>query len=266
MSWPGDLHDPQQDMDRLDNLVLSALGEPVDPDFAAHLTGCPQCQAELDGLTHTAGLARESSRSDLPDAGPSPAVWDSIVAELGLDAAPPAAEASAASAAPAASAASVTPLPVGARPRASSGGSRSWLLAAAAAVLAVVAGGIGYTLADDEADSSPVIAATASLAAMPGGPEAVAGDAKIVESADGPQLVVTALGLPVSDGYYEVWLFNPDLNQMVAVGTLPSDHAGTFPVPAGLDPADYRVVDVSAQEFDGNPVHQQSVLRGQLSS
>lgn len=264
MSWPGDLHDPQQDEDRLDSLVLSALGEPVDPAFAAHLAGCPRCQAELDGLSHTAGLARESNRTELADAGPSPSVWDSIVAELGLDVPTSPAGAHLTSVTgtavdpPASSSATVT------RARPTSGG-RGWLVAAAAAVVAIVAGGVGYVIADDGTTAPQTVAATARLAPMPGGPGQVAGDAEIVETASGPQLSVTAVGLPASGGYYEVWLFNPDRNQMVAVGTLPSGLTGTFPVPAGLDPAAYRVVDVSAQKFDGNPAHQQSVLRGQLS-
>lgn len=243
-------------MDRLDNLVLSALGEPVDPQFAAHLAGCAECQAELDALSHTAGLARESGRAELSDAGPSPSVWDSIVAELGRDA----------ESTDDRRTTSDAPRPLTLTPRpAPSTRQRTWVLAAAAAVLAVAAGGIGYVIADDAPPDSPAVEASAQLSAMPGGPVQVAGDATIVETSDGPQLSVSAKGLPVGNGYYEVWLYNPDLDQMVAVGTLPSDHAGTFPVPAGLDPAEYRVVDVSAQKFDGNPVHQQSVLRGQLS-
>jgi hypothetical protein len=51
---------------------------------------------------------------------------------------------------------------------------------------------------------------------------------------------------------------------MVAVGTLGDDDRGSFTVPAGLDLTAYHVVDVSAQNYDGNPAHQQSVLRGQL--
>ena len=72
-------------------------------------------------------------------------------------------------------------------------------------------------------------------------------------------------GLPLRQGYYEVWLFNPSSNQMVAVGTLADNGTGSFPVPAGLDPHAYHVVDVSAQDYDGDPAHKQSVLRGQLT-
>jgi hypothetical protein len=128
-----------------------------------------------------------------------------------------------------------------------------------------VAGGLGYVLGHDSDGEQQSVAATATLAAMPGGPTQVEGTAELLDSADGKQLSVTTVGLPSRSGYYEVWLYNPGLNQMVAVGTLASDHAGTFPVPPGLDPADYSVVDVSAQKFDGNPEHQLSVLRGELS-
>ncbi len=119
--------------------------------------------------------------------------------------------------------------------------------------------------AHDSDDDNPPVAATATLAAMPGGPAEVHGTASFWTPRDGKKLSVSTAGLPIRAGYYEVWLYNPQLKQMVAVGTLASNHAGTFPVPAGLNPADYNVVDVSAQHFDGNPAHQQSVLRGELS-
>ncbi len=80
-----DLHSPRHEMDRLDNIVLAALGEPVEPGFAAHLAACPECQAQLDALTRTADLAREGHHVDTSDHVPSSAVWDSIAAELGLE-------------------------------------------------------------------------------------------------------------------------------------------------------------------------------------
>ena len=76
---------------------------------------------------------------------------------------------------------------------------------------------------------------------------------------------VSADGLPADDGYYEVWLFNPSINQMVAVGTLGAGGRGCFTVPDGIDLRAYHVVDVSAQKYNGNNTHERSVLRGPLS-
>ncbi len=131
----------------------------------------------------------------------------------------------------------------------------------------MIACGLGYVLghSSDPDTGQGSVTATAQLAPMPGGPAGVAGTAHLLTTSDGKQLSVSTVGLPSRAGYYEVWMFNPAVNQMVAVGTLGANDTGTFPVPAGLDPSAYHVVDVSAQDFDGNPVHQQSVLRGQLS-
>jgi anti-sigma-K factor RskA len=287
VSWPDDLHDPERDVSRLDNLVLAALGESVDPEFSAHFATCSECRAELEALSHTADLARSGHRSD-GESRPSPAVWDSIAAELGLgdaglghagvgDAAPrheDAGEAGLDSVPHSTDVPSIDHsaggdvLPLaphrGRADRRTPGGSRSWVLGVAAAVLAVVAGAAGYAIGHSSDADEISVAASAQLSAMPGGPAQGKGEATIVETSEGEQLSVTTVGLPPRNGYYEVWLFNPDLNQMVAVGTLDGKHNGTFPIPSGLDPASYRVVDVSAQKFDGNPQHQQSVLRGQL--
>ena len=263
----GDLHDPRREVDRMDNVVLAALGEPMDPEFSAHLAACPQCRAELDALAQTAGLAREGHDPDSGDLAPSSAVWDSIAAELGLEGSL-AAHRTVAARRPGRADSLPLPRSVSDRPRDSwSRRARTWSLAAAAAVLAVITGGLGYALGQsaDSGSGQTTVAATARLLSMPGGPAGAEGTAKLLNSAQGKKLSVSAVGLPPRSGYYEVWLFNPDLNQMVAVGTLATNDSGTFPVPAGLDPAGYSVVDVSAQNFDGNPVHQQSVLRGRLS-
>lgn len=282
MSLPADPHEPAYDDVRLDNLVLSALGERVNPEFEAHLMSCAECRDELDALASTALLAREleaeaadwSADSDRPADAGSPdraradSIWAGITAELQLDqqsdarpsrqpAKPPPAIRSSDLPGDELRARRTAPLD-----RPSRRGS-TWLVAAV--VVGVVAGGVGYAAGRHSSSPSAAIASTAALSAMPGGPVQVSGSAEIRSDAAGTELSVTAKGLPQREGYYEVWLFNPAVNQMVAVGTLPSDGTGTFPVPPGLDPARYHVVDVSAQDYNGDPTHQQSVLRGQLS-
>ncbi len=69
---------------------------------------------------------------------------------------------------------------------------------------------------------------------------------------------------PSGDGFYEVWLLGADAGA-VALGVLESG-TGRFPVPAGVDLADYATVDVSLEPLDGDPAHStDSVARGALS-
>ena len=245
MSWRTDPHDPRFELDRLDNIMLSALGEPGDPDFEEHRRGCERCRAESAEFARTVRLGRESGEHrERFDTAPASSVWAAITAELGLS----------------------TPAAVARhRPVLSRQRWRTAVLAGAAAVLVVAGVGAGYVLGRRDIASHVSVASTARLGAMPGGPSDVSGAAVIHTTGGGQQLSVSTRGLPLRQGYYEVWLFNPSSNQMVAVGTLADNGTGSFPVPAGLDPHAYHVVDVSAQDYDGDPAHQQSVLRGQLT-
>jgi hypothetical protein len=66
-------------------------------------------------------------------------------------------------------------------------------------------------------------------------------------------------------GFLEVWLLAPDAKKMVSLGNL-LGNTTTFTLPAGLDVADYPVVDVSVEPYDGNPLHSgNSIVRGQLN-
>jgi hypothetical protein len=152
--------------------------------------------------------------------------------------------------------------------RSSASARRRWrrpLLAAAAAVAVFAAGLGGWAIGRSGPDRSVPRAAQAALAAQPGTSTAVHGTATIHPSDDGYTMVVDTRRLPARDGYYEVWLFNPSVNRMVAVGTLGTGGRGSFTVPEGIDLSAYHVVDVSAQRFNGNPAHARSVLRGALS-
>ena len=243
MSWRTDPHDPRFELDRLDNIMLSALGEPVDPDFEEHRRGCERCRAESAEFASTVRLGRESGEHrERFDISPASSVWTAISAELGL----------------------TTPAATR-RHRVSVPRWRTAMLAGAAAVLVATGVGAGYVLGHRDTASHISVASTARLGAMPGGPTDVTGAAIIHTTGDGQKLSISTRGLPLRQGYYEVWLFNPSSNQMVAVGTLADNGTGSFPVPAGLDPHAYHVVDVSAQDYDGDPAHKQSVLRGQLT-
>ena len=155
-------------------------------------------------------------------------------------------------------------------PRVLRGGRRSWsrptLLLAAAAVVILIAGFGGFLLGRSSSSSDQRHTTSAALAPQPGGPSSATGSATIRVVGSGRQLTVHTDGLPSRTGYYEVWLFDPQANNMVAVGALGTGGTGTYTLPAGIDLTDYHVVDVSAQDYKGGSVitHAASVLRGQL--
>ena len=100
---------------------------------------------------------------------------------------------------------------------------------------------------------------------MPAAPPTAHGTATISQTADGLTLKVTAKALPLRQGYYEVWLYNPTADQMVAVGTLGAGGDGIWSLASTIDLRSYSIVNVSAQDFDGNPAHKDSVLQGPLT-
>ena len=77
------------------------------------------------------------------------------------------------------------------------------------------------------------------------------------------QLRLETSDLADDDGYLELWLIDPTVTRMVSLGPLRAD--GLYDLPPGVDPAEFPVVDVSAEPVDGNPAHSgQSLLRGTL--
>ena len=143
---------------------------------------------------------------------------------------------------------------------------RYGLLAAAAVVLVAAAAAGGY-LAGHRGSETNTSISTAHLSQQPNGPSNVSGQAVVHSTASGRrQLMITTAGLPLRQGYYEVWLFNPTTQGMTPVGTLGDHGAGTFTIPAGIDLRDYHVIDISAQDYGGATVqHGQSVLQGPLT-
>jgi hypothetical protein len=136
-------------------------------------------------------------------------------------------------------------------------------------LVAAVAIGVVGTLAAvrpwEDADRAPVAGSTASLGPVTGGPGGVSGRAVVVRGPDGPELDVTATGLSLQQGYYEVWVFDGK-EKMVAVGVLGADSAAVLALPPTLDLRTYPVVDISLEQYDGDQTHSQvSVLRGTLT-
>ena len=246
-----------------DLLALLALGEQAgSTSDLAHIEECERCTDELESLREVVGLARSGGPDDALVA-PAPAVWDRIAGELGLS---PGAQALATEAAPTRPVASATePLapvvPLDAR----RGTPRPWRWVAAAAAAGLVVGGGGAWWVANHDDSTNVVA-TATLEPLPGWD--ASGSAVVETAADGSRVLVVDLthDAPTGEGFREVWLLKPDVSGLVSVGTLDGT-SGRFDLPDGLDLSQYSVVDVSEEQFDGNPSHSgDSIVRGPLQA
>jgi hypothetical protein len=129
-------------------------------------------------------------------------------------------------------------------------------------------GGVGLTsaLRDDPAQpAAPSVLAQTPLQGLPLAPDA-SGRAQIVQAGDARRLAVDVARLaPERQGtFYEVWLIDRDVRNMVPVGILRGAR-GEFVIPDGLDVGEYPVVDISV-ETPGDPRHSgRSVLRGTIA-
>ncbi|KQX05359.1 anti-sigma factor domain-containing protein [Leifsonia sp. Root60] len=239
-----------------DTLALIALGD-ADPDGAqrSHLDSCERCSSELDGLRRTVSIGRSSRDVELLT--PPQRVWDAISAELGLGHADARAEADTVETPDAAPPA---PASITERRTRPTGFARWWPVAAAALVVGVLAGVAGAILWP--MPSADVIA-QAELDPFPSWN--ASGTARLEQSgsADSRDLVID-LDAPSGTDLREVWLIDPATNGLVSLGQL-SGASGRFVVPAGIDLAQFSVVDISDEPADGNPAHSgDSIVRGQL--
>ncbi|MDR6316062.1 anti-sigma factor [Actinoplanes couchii] len=224
-----------------DRLVLLALSEEVEePTEIDHLEHCAGCRHEIQALRDVAEIGAETGAiRDLP--APPEHVWQAIRADVAATRAP------------------VTGLTRHrvrrARPR--------WLapvLAAAAAAVIAAAGTVGF---DRFADRAPVLA-RATLAPLETVPPNAGGAVQVFS--DG-RLRIDVQNLPLTSGFHEVWLLDPDTpGKMVAVGNLPGRAEAVLTVPAGTDLNRYRLVDISDEPHDGDATHSgKSLLRGTLT-
>ena len=274
-----------------DEMALLALGESTTTDHFAdggsdpsqspeqHLRECAVCRTELAQLTHTVQLAREAGELGLQAPLVLPAsIWNGIAGELGIGAAPAAeydtrvpGQRSAESTAFGEHAAATDGRRSPAAARHSVGRNtrqRAWRRAVlVAAVVVAVGAGIGTGVAIGRREAPPVVAlqSQAVLKPIATGPATAHGTATVTQGSAGTTLRVAARELPLRQGYYEVWLYNPQANKMVAVGTLGSGGDGIWTLASTIDLRSYSVVNVSAQDFDGNPAHKDSVLQGPLT-
>ncbi|WP_229069138.1 anti-sigma factor [Actinoplanes sp. DH11] len=234
-------------------MVLLALSEDQQhSDESEHLAGCAGCRYDLESLREVSEIGAQTQ--DLRDLPPPPEhLWRAIEAEIAPAAASPGGSAA------------VTDLAAH-RGRAHRRRSR-WLapvLAAAAAAVLAVAGTVVFDRLAGRTGGEQVLA-RATLAPLETVPAAAGGDVRVL--ADG-QMRVDVRGLPLTTGFHEVWLIDPDdLTKMVAIGNLSGQPDVVLPVPVGTDLNRYRLVDVSDEPHDGDATHSgRSLLRGTLTS
>lgn len=262
-------------MERVDeeDLALLALGEPASDAVRDHVAVCAECAATVAELAAVVGVGRAVTPGDALVAPPS-RVWAGIRDELGLAAdlepdgrARPGAVAPGTGPTPDDDARRSTPAPVGdlAAARARRGGRLPWIAAAAAA--GIVVGGVGASLVPRLLDREPdaEVLAAATLDPLPGW-EAT-GEAVVEVASDGSRVLVLQVDDgDGDDGFREVWLIDRDVTRLVSLGVLHGAE-GRFTVPEGLDLADFAVVDVSEEPFDGDPTHSgDSIVRGILDA
>jgi hypothetical protein len=239
-----------------EELALAALGERTDIDVD-HLAACEECQAELASLRRIIRSIRASAGTAITQ--PHDSVWEGVRAAMAASNAT--SEAAAGVSAGAAenpshedSGAVVVELP---RRRG------AWI--ALAAAVGLVLGGIaGGVIVQQAASTPPTIIAQTDLSPLDG--FATTGTARVQSSADGESVDVDLTDLPETEGYFEVWLLTEDASAMVSLGAVGPGARTTVPLPPGIALDRFRVVDVSAEEFDGDPTHSAiSVARGTLS-
>jgi anti-sigma-K factor RskA len=123
-------------------------------------------------------------------------------------------------------------------------------------VIAAVAGTVLATSGNDD----PSLVASTSLEPLGA---AGAGTAELVDDDGDLRLRVETADIDPGDGFLEVWVIDPEVSKLVSLGPLRPD--GVYDLPAGLEPEQFPIVDVSLEPIDGDPTHSgDSLLRGQL--
>jgi hypothetical protein len=282
-------------MEHLDAELLSllALGEPLGTDADAdHLANCPTCSETLRGLQHAVHVATlDTAGVELERPGSKN--WAAIHQALGLSPAlatdpliqpsggPPAPEKPAALEKPAAAEArpnqgdGTAPAPIPMRPSAKDRRGRPglWIIAAAAGIVLGTAAGwtaagvLGHTgtPAPSSTQSGPVSTVVAQTSLTPLPAHTGSGDARVEQLPDGTRHLIIRLSNDPITGFRGVWVGSADLSRMVSLGVLDNE-SGIFTIPDGVDLAQYPIVDVSNQPYNGNPAHSaDSIARGTLN-
>ena len=285
-----------------EQLSLMALGEPaLTPAEADHLAFCSDCAGTLAALERTVHAATIDP-AEVELATPGPHNWTAIHQALGLSpdqAQDPSGPAGVmgqfndddgglracshrrrrrrAERPTTPEPAATPPAPFRKRVRERRPGStaRRWVAMAAAAgiVLGAAAVWAAYNFLGQGPEAVPSPTPTASQAVViaqaplqPLESYTANGKALVEKLPDGSRQLVVQLSDGQVSGFREVWVISPDLSKLVSLGVLDGE-PGVFAIPEGLDLAEYPIVDVSNEPFDGNPGHSSdSIARGELAA
>jgi hypothetical protein len=275
-----------------EQLSLLALGEYLGDEAAEHVDQCRECAKALKSLQDTV-LVATTDPDTVQLQAPDSRNWAAIHAALGLsaslaadplrmadDAGPgygtPGNGTSGERPDDTSSPGPPTPL----RPSKNQPGARPglWILGVAAGTAAGLVIGAwtaasilgpaepplsGPTISAPRTEPAALLEAEASL--QPLASHTSSGDAVVQRLADGSRQLVIRLPDEPLPGFREVWLGSSDLSKMVSLGVL-GNQTGAFVLPPGLDLAQYPVVDISHEPYDGDPAHSaESVARGVLT-
>lgn len=145
-----------------------------------------------------------------------------------------------------------------------------WRIGLVAAAMVLVAGVVGVLVRRDDGGSTTLgeIAlqnASQNPALDPAG-RASTGTAKLVALKDGEyalDLRVDSLPAPEGDAFFELWMIDTQVHDMVSLGLV--QRSERIMLPPSVDPKRFPIVDISIEPADGKPTHSgKSVLRGQL--
>lgn len=283
-----------------ETLSLLALGEPASALAEEHLEACSHCTGELASLRRVVAAARDEAPPvplTVQPVVPPARVWDQIAAATGVQASPRPEEVLRHASTPVTSTDALPldlepglppdpqaepetpadstnpadqarrPVRIPQQPRKDEPRrrpARSVLaVAAASLIIGLLGGGFGTWLITGRSEPAPapVVVAATKLVGLPLAPGAV-GQADVIQTSRGRQLDLDVQRLGRPDGFYEVWLIDPTVTKMVAIGVL-SGSEGSFSLPDGVNLSSYPLIDISVQPLNGDPKHSgQSVLRG----
>ena len=216
-----------------------------------------------DGTARLRALVLQLDHEDHARVDPPVDLWGRIAASVAADPVPAAVIAAAVEAdAPAPVPAPVVSLDAHRRRR-----HRRVLAAVAAAVVVVAVTGavlLGGGSSPD-GDETQLVASTELEPLEPVG--GATAEVRLVRQDDHLQLELDAQDMAAApDGqHYELWLLDPDAEGAEPVSLGAMTGSTSVPVPAGVDPDDYAVVDVSLQEQGQTEHSGHSLLRGTLA-
>ncbi|RZU33944.1 anti-sigma factor [Blastococcus saxobsidens] len=255
-----------------EQLALAALKEPLPADDAAHLASCADCRSEVRSLQRAVDVvAVPEFATPAAPVQPPASVWAGIAAATGVSAAPRAETHAVAAPSPVTARPTAPVAPPPAPPGSPAGGQvlpfrsrrpKLLLVAAAAVAGAVVgAGAVGLVRGGDDVEPVAAVALDALT------DEPTSGRAEVVVRGDGTRALRVVLDAPdLDDEYYELWVIEPGVVDMVPLGVV-RPGTQTFELPTGLDLGEFPIVDVSVEPLDGDPTHSGvSVARGVLES